>query len=104
MLRGSLAVCALLCVALAELRRVEARLSLFDDASDLCELNRRAGVRLGYFDKLGHIMNPFSGAPVEVDQKVTVIAPTALAADALSTGVLVHQQVPDGVRAIFTPE
>src|SRR5574341_2317445 len=29
--------------ALAELRRVEARLSLFDDASDLCELNRHAG-------------------------------------------------------------
>lgn len=29
--------------ALAELRRVEARLSLFDDASDVCELNRRAG-------------------------------------------------------------
>src|SRR5689334_25271539 len=31
--------------ALAELRRVEARLTLFDDASDLCELNRRAGRR-----------------------------------------------------------
>ena len=31
--------------ALAELRRVEARLSLFDEASDLCELNRRAGRR-----------------------------------------------------------
>ena len=31
--------------ALAELRRVEARLSLFDDASDLRELNRRAGGR-----------------------------------------------------------
>src|SRR3989440_3947623 len=29
--------------ALAELRRVEARLTLFDDASDLCELNRTAG-------------------------------------------------------------
>ena len=29
--------------ALEELRRVEARLTLFDDASDLCELNRRAG-------------------------------------------------------------
>lgn len=29
--------------ALAELRRVEARLSRFDDASDLSELNRRAG-------------------------------------------------------------
>jgi thiamine biosynthesis lipoprotein len=31
--------------ALAELRRVEARLSLFDDASDLAELNRHAGRR-----------------------------------------------------------
>jgi thiamine biosynthesis lipoprotein len=31
--------------ALAELRRVEDRLSLFNDASDLCELNRRAGLR-----------------------------------------------------------
>lgn len=29
--------------ALAELRRVETRLTLFDDASDLCELNRCAG-------------------------------------------------------------
>src|SRR5215210_3952465 len=29
--------------ALAELRRVESRLTLFDDASDLAELNRRAG-------------------------------------------------------------
>ncbi len=28
---------------LAELRRVESRLSLFEDASDLCELNRHAG-------------------------------------------------------------
>jgi thiamine biosynthesis lipoprotein len=31
--------------AMAELRRVEARLSLFDDASDLAELNRHAGRR-----------------------------------------------------------
>jgi FAD:protein FMN transferase len=31
--------------ALAELRRIESRLSLFDDASELCELNRRAGRR-----------------------------------------------------------
>jgi len=29
--------------ALGELRRVEGRLTLFDTASDLCELNRRAG-------------------------------------------------------------
>jgi FAD:protein FMN transferase len=32
-------------LALAELRRVESRLTLFDDTSDLCELNRRAGGR-----------------------------------------------------------
>src|SRR3954464_5697582 len=31
--------------ALAELRRVESRLTLFDDVSDLVELNRRAGKR-----------------------------------------------------------
>jgi FAD:protein FMN transferase len=31
--------------ALAELRRVESRLTLFDDSSDLAELNRRAGKR-----------------------------------------------------------
>ena len=31
--------------ALAELRRIEATFSLFDDASELCELNRRAGKR-----------------------------------------------------------
>jgi thiamine biosynthesis lipoprotein len=38
-------------VALAELRRVEQRLTLFDDSSDLCELNRqsgRSGVRVGW--------------------------------------------------------
>ena len=33
--------------ALAELRRVEARLSLFDDASDLSELNRTHALRAG---------------------------------------------------------
>ena len=37
--------------ALAELRRVEARLTLFDDASDLCELNRRAGKRAMHVDR-----------------------------------------------------
>ena len=37
--------------ALAELRRVEARLTLFDDASDLCELNRRAGQRAMHVDR-----------------------------------------------------
>src|SRR6266480_1194534 len=37
--------------ALAELRRVEARLTLFDVASDLCELNRGAGKRAMHVDR-----------------------------------------------------
>jgi thiamine biosynthesis lipoprotein len=37
--------------ALAELRRVESRLTLFDDASDLCELNRRAGKGVMHVDR-----------------------------------------------------
>jgi len=53
---------------------------------------------------IGHIMNPASGAPVDTDQQVTVVAPTAIAADALSTGVLVRGAAPRGVRAILTPE
>jgi FAD:protein FMN transferase len=37
--------------ALAELRRVESRLTLFDDSSDLCELNRQAGRRRFHADR-----------------------------------------------------
>ena len=74
------------------------------DAALATSSNAKTVVRLGYWGKLGHIMDPVYGFPVDVAQKVTVLAPTALAADALSTGVLVCQQVPHGVRAIFTPE
>ena len=50
-----LEACAL---SLAGLRRVESRLSLFDDASDLCELNRRAGKRpLRVSDELGRTVS-----------------------------------------------
>jgi thiamine biosynthesis lipoprotein len=48
--------------ALAELRRVESRLTLFDDASDLCELNRHAGrgpMRLD--DDLGAVLRLAEG-------------------------------------------
>jgi len=37
--------------ALAELRRVETRLTLFDDTSDVCELNRHAGKRAMHLDR-----------------------------------------------------
>lgn len=74
------------------------------DAALATSSNAKTVVRLGNFDTLGHIMDPVTGSPVEVDQKVTVVAGSALAADALSTGILVRRHVPHGVRATFTPE
>src|SRR6266699_3380971 len=41
--------------ALAELRRVESRLTLFDAASDLCELNRRSAVRAAVVELDGDV-------------------------------------------------
>jgi len=55
--------------ALAELRRVESRLSLFDDASDLCELNRQAGRR-----------------PIRVSEDLTAVLQAALRAEHDSGG------------------
>jgi thiamine biosynthesis lipoprotein len=55
--------------ALAELRRVESRLSLFEDASDLCELNRHAGC-----------------GPMRVDADVRAILERALAYRRLTGG------------------
>jgi thiamine biosynthesis lipoprotein len=48
--------------ALAELRRLESRLTLFDDASDLCELNRRAGRKAMQVDQdLGAVLELAAG-------------------------------------------
>ncbi len=48
--------------ALAELRRVESRLTLFDDASDVCELNRRAGRKAMRVDRdLGAVLTLAQG-------------------------------------------
>ena len=48
--------------ALAELRRVESRLTLFDDASDLCELNRCAGRKTMRVDRdLGAVLAHAAG-------------------------------------------
>jgi thiamine biosynthesis lipoprotein len=55
--------------ALAELRRVEQRLSLFDDASDLCELNRHAGRR-----------------PVRVDQDLALVLAAAARLELATSG------------------
>lgn len=74
------------------------------DAALATSSNATSTVRIGYFDRIGHIMDPFAGRPAEVEQKVTVVADTAMAADALSTGALVRERAPSGVRAIFTPD
>jgi FAD:protein FMN transferase len=55
--------------ALAELRRVEQRLSLFDDASDLSELNRNAGRR-----------------PVQVGQDLALVLTAAERLDRVTAG------------------
>jgi thiamine biosynthesis lipoprotein len=55
--------------ALAELRRVESRLSWFEDASDLCELNRHAG-----------------RGPMRVDADLRAILGRALAFQRLTAG------------------
>ena len=56
-------------------------------------------IRLGR-QLIGHIMNPATGRPVDGRQQMTVLAQTALIADALSTGALVLGHAPAGVRAI----
>jgi FAD:protein FMN transferase len=38
---------------------------------------------------MGHVLDPRSGRPVDLDGSVTVIAPRAAEADALSTGLFV---------------
>jgi thiamine biosynthesis lipoprotein len=38
---------------------------------------------------IGHVMNPATGYPADMHRQVTMVAPTAIAADALSTGALV---------------
>ena len=74
------------------------------DAALATSSNSKSTVRMGYFGRIGHIMDPESGHPAEVAQQVTVVADTAIAADALSTGALVRERAPSGVRAIFTPD
>lgn len=74
------------------------------DAALATSSNSKSTVRMGYFDRIGHVMDPVSGHPADVRQKVTIVAATALAADALSTGALVRERAPSGVQAIFTPD
>lgn len=88
---------------MVEIAGTERKLRL-RDAALATSSNARSTVRLGYFNKIGHIMDPASGHPAAVEQKVTVVAHTAIAADALSTGALVRERAPSGVLAIFTPD
>ncbi len=51
---------------------------------------------------LGHIMDPGTGWPADTRRKVTVVAKTAIAADALSTAALVSGRAEPGALAIYT--
>ncbi|MBI4499832.1 MAG: FAD:protein FMN transferase, partial [Gemmatimonadetes bacterium] len=50
---------------------------------------------------LGHVMNPATGFPARSLRQVTVIAKSASAADALSTGMLVSGRRPAGALKVF---
>lgn len=57
--------------------------------------NTRAVIRLGR-RVVGHVMDPDRGAPADRIVQATVTAPTAIAADALSTAMLVTGRRPPG--------
>ena len=72
---------------------------LVRDAGLATSANSVSVIRLGR-QVLGHVMDPGTGRPVPDRVQMTVLAPTAIAADALSTGALVAGHAPPGVRAI----
>jgi thiamine biosynthesis lipoprotein ApbE len=45
---------------------------------------------------IGHVMDPASGRPADGRRQMTVVARTAIAADALSTAALVAGRAPGG--------
>lgn len=58
--------------------------------------NTRSAVQLGR-RFVGHVMDPERGVPADRLVQATVVAPTAIAADALSTAMLVAGREPPGV-------
>lgn len=50
----------------------------------------------------GHVMDPTTGRPAAARRQATVVARTAVAADALSTGALVSGRRPAGVQGVYS--
>ncbi len=71
------------------------------DAGLATSANSVSVIRLGR-QVIGHVMNPATGRPVAGRRQMTVVARTAIAADALSTAALVSRRVPAGIRMIAT--
>lgn len=71
------------------------------DAGLATSANSVSVIRLGR-QVLGHVMDPGTGRPVPDRVQMTVLAPTAIGADALSTGTLVAGHGLPGVRTIVT--
>jgi FAD:protein FMN transferase len=74
---------------------------LVRDAGLATSANSVSVIRLGR-QVLGHVMDPGTGHPVPDRVQMTVLAGTAIAADALSTGALVAGHAPAGIRTIVT--
>jgi thiamine biosynthesis lipoprotein len=69
------------------------------DAALATSANSVSVIHLGR-QVIGHVMNPATGYPADGRRQMTVMAPTAIAADALSTAALVTGRPVRGVRAI----
>lgn len=70
------------------------------DAGLATSSNDVAVVRYGAHVR-GHVMNPATGWPAAALRQATVVAPTTVAADALSKGMLVSGRRPGGVQAAY---
>lgn len=71
------------------------------DAALATSANSIATRRYGA-EVIGHVMDPRAGRPATALAQATVVAETGLAADALSTAMLVSGCVPDGARSTVT--
>ena len=70
------------------------------DAALATSANTESVVRYGA-RVLGHVMNPVTGWPAHALRQATVVASTAIAADALSTAFLVSGRRPSGALEVY---
>lgn len=75
---------------------------LLRDGALATSANTMSRVRYGTL-VCGHVLDPRTGQAARAFEQVTVMAKTALAADALSTAMLITGRHPPGVSAVIAP-